>query len=220
MKSSLTKEWIQHGGIRKEFALPASEKNKNVVLKLHGINYKANVWLNGVLIADSSYIKGPFRIIELDITKQIKYTGENVLALEILRPFNPNKHDGDLAIDYADWIHYPPDYNGGIVNNVEILTYDQVGIRHPLVTTKFDLPSLAIAHLTVDAEVINYTDKEQDAVVKGKINNDIEFQQKVHLMPNEKKQVSFSPSDYPQLNIKNPKIWWPWQYGKPRVEPD
>ena len=217
LKSSLTKEWIQPGGIRKEFALPASEKNKNVVLKLHGINYKANVWLNGVLIADSSYIKGPFRIIELDVTKQIKYTGENVLALEILRPFNPNKHDGDLAIDYADWIHYPPDYNGGIVNDVEILTYDQVGIRHPLVTTKFDLPSLAVAHLTVDAEVINYTDKEQDAVVKGKINNDIEFQQKVHLMPNEKKQVSFSPSDYPQLNIKNPKIWWPWQYGKPEL---
>ena len=58
---------------RKEFPLPASEKNKNVILKLHGINYKANVWLNGLLIADSSYIKGPFRIIELDITKQIKY---------------------------------------------------------------------------------------------------------------------------------------------------
>src|SRR6476619_8129998 len=48
---------------RKEFALPSSEKNKNVVLKLHGVNYKANVWLNGALIADSSYIKGPFRII-------------------------------------------------------------------------------------------------------------------------------------------------------------
>jgi exo-1,4-beta-D-glucosaminidase len=202
---------------RKEFALPSSEKNKNVVLKLHGINYKANVWLNGMLIADSSYIKGPFRIIELDITKQIKYAGENVLALEILRPFNPNKHDGDLAIDYADWIHYPPDYNGGIVNDVEILTYDQVGIRHPLVTTKFDLPSIAVAHLTVDAEVINYTDKEQDAVVKGRINNDVEFQQKVHLMPNEKKQVSFSPPGYSQLNIKNPKIWWPWQYGKPEL---
>jgi len=202
---------------RKEFALPSSETNKNVVLKLHGINYKANVWLNGVLIADSSYIKGPFRIIELDITKQIKYTGENILAIEILRPFNPNKHDGDLAIDYADWIHYPPDYNGGIVNNVEISTYDQVGIRHPLVTTKFDLPSLDVAHLAVDAEVINYTDKETDAVVKGKINSVIQFQQKVHLMPNEKKQVSFSSADYPQLNIKNPKIWWPWQYGKPQL---
>jgi exo-1,4-beta-D-glucosaminidase len=53
--------------------------------------------------------------------------------------------------------------------------------------------------------------------VKGKINNDIEFQQKVHLMPNEKKQVSFFSADYPKLNIKNPKIWWPWQYGKPEL---
>ena len=203
--------------LRKKFDLPASENHKNVILKLHGINYKANVWLNGVLIADSSYIKGPFRIIELDVTKQIKYAGENVLAFEIVRPFNPNRRDGDLAIDYADWIHYPPDYNAGIVNNVEIITYDQVGIRYPLVTTRFDLPSLKVAHLQVDAELVNYTDKEKDAVVKGKINDAIQFQQKVHLMPNEKKQISFSSADYPRLNIKNPRIWWPWQYGKPQL---
>ncbi|MEO8713018.1 MAG: sugar-binding domain-containing protein, partial [Parafilimonas sp.] len=98
---------------RKEFSLPSSEKNKNVVLKLHGINYKANVWLNGKLIADSMQIKGPFRMFDLDVTSTINYDGKNVLAIEILRPFNPNKEDGDLAIDYADWIHYPPDYNGG-----------------------------------------------------------------------------------------------------------
>ncbi len=202
---------------RKEFVLPAAEKGKTVILKLHGINYTANVWLNGTLIADSSYIKGPFRIIELNVTKQINYTGENVLAFEILRPFTPNRRDGDLAIDYADWIHYPPDYNGGIVNDVEILTYNDVGVRYPLVTTKFDLPSTAVAHLTVDAEVVNYTDKEKDAVVKGKINNSIGFEKKVHLMPNETKSVTFSPEDYSQLNIKDPKIWWPWQYGKPEL---
>src|SRR5438105_12403215 len=194
---------------RKEFELPSSEKNKNVILKLHGINYKANLWLNGVLIADSTYLKGPFRIIDLDLTREIKYEGKNVLAIEILRPFDPNKHDGDLAIDYADWIHYPPDYNGGIVNNVEIKTYDQVGVRYPLVTTKFDLPSLEVAHLTVDAELINYTNEEKDAVVKGKINDDVQFEQKFHLAPHEKKQVTFSPAEYPQLNIKNPRIWWP-----------
>jgi exo-1,4-beta-D-glucosaminidase len=134
-----------------------------------------------------------------------------------MRPFNPNRRDGDLAIDYADWIHYPPDYNGGIVNNVEIKTCDQAGIRYPLVTTKFDLPSLDVAHLQVDAEVVNYTDKEKDAVVNGKINGDIQFQQKVHLGPNEKKQVSFTSADYPQLNVKNPRIWWPWQYGEPQL---
>jgi exo-1,4-beta-D-glucosaminidase len=202
---------------RKEFKLAESENGKNVVLKLQGINYKANVWLNGKLIADSTQIVGPFRIIELDITKNIKYTGENVLAVEVKRPFNPNKRGGDLAIDYADWIHYPPDFNNGIINNVEVKTFRKVGVEYPLVTTKFDLPSLAVAHLEVDAMVVNYTDKEQDAIVKGKINGTINFEQKVHLNPHEKIQVTFSPAHYPQLNLKKPRIWWPWEYGKPEL---
>lgn len=202
---------------RREFELPAAENGKNVVLKLHGINYKANVWLNGKLIADSAQIVGPFRIIELDVTRQIKYAGPNVLAIEVRRPFNPQKRGGDLAIDYADWIHYPPDFNGGIVNDVEIKTYRKVGVEYPLVTTKFDLPSLAIAHLQVDAMVVNYTGKPQDALVKGKINTDIAFEQKVHLKPWEKKQITFLPSAYSQLNVKNPRIWWPWEYGKPEL---
>ncbi|MDB5132345.1 MAG: glycoside hydrolase family 2, partial [Mucilaginibacter sp.] len=202
---------------RREFELPKSEDGKNVVLKLHGINYKANVWLNGKLIADSSQIIGPFRIIELDITKQIKYAGPNVLAIEVKRPFNPQKRGGDLAIDYADWIHYPPDFNNGIINNVEIKTYRKAGVEYPLVTTKFDLPSLTVAHLQVDAMAVNYTNKAEEVIVKGKINGVISFEQKVHLMPREKKQVTFKPADYPQLNIKNPRIWWPWEYGKPEM---
>jgi len=144
---------------RKEFKLPESENGKNAVLKLQGINYKANVWFNGKLIADSTQVMGPFRIIELDITKEIKYTGNNVLAIEVKRPFDPNKRGGDLAIDYADWIHYPPDFNNGIINNAEVKTFRKVGVEYPLVTTKFDLPSLAVAHLSVDAMAVNYTDK-------------------------------------------------------------
>src|SRR6185503_4334352 len=202
---------------RREFELPAAENGKNVVLKLHGINYKANVWLNGIKIADSTQIIGPFRIIELDITKQVKYKGPNVLAIEVKRPFNPQKKGGDLAIDYADWIHYPPDYNGGIVNDIEIKTFDKVGIQYPLVTTHFDMPSLDIAHLTVDALVTNYSKTPQDVLVKGKINNDVAFEQKLHLGPGELKNITFSPGNYTQLNIKNPKIWWPWQYGKPEL---
>jgi exo-1,4-beta-D-glucosaminidase len=57
----------------------------------------------------------------------------------------------------------------------------------------------------------------RDAVIKGKINNDVSFEQKVHLAPNEKKQVSFSAGDYSQLNINDPKIWWPWQYGEQQL---
>ncbi|HUR11080.1 MAG TPA: glycoside hydrolase family 2 TIM barrel-domain containing protein [Flavitalea sp.] len=202
---------------RKSFTLPATENGKTVLLKLHGINYKANVWLNGKLIADSTQIKGPFRIIELNITDQIRYKDANVLAIEVLRPFNPNRRDGDLAVDYADWIHYPPDYNGGIINNVEILTCNEVLVKNPLVTSFLDLPSLALAHLQVDADVVNYSDKAVRVVLKGMINNSIRFEQQVQLNPREHKQITFTPGTYKQLNIRNPKIWWPWQYGDPAL---
>ncbi len=202
---------------RKEFNLPRTEIGKDVVLVLHGINYKADVWLNGVLIADTSQIMNPFRIIELNITKQLRMLAgtPNVLALEIKRPVNPNHPGGDLAIDYADWIHYPPDYNGGIVNDVEVRTYDRVGIRYPLVSTKFDGANLDVAHLTVDAVVSNYSANPQDVTVKGKINNDIVFQKSMHLEGKAIANVEFTPADFPQLNVSHPRIWWPWQYGKP-----
>ncbi len=202
---------------RKTFTLPASQIGKNVILTLHGINYKANVWLNGVKIADSTQIQGPFRIIQLDITNCIKPLGQNVLAIQILRPFSPQKEKGDLAIDYADWIPYPPDYNGGIVNDITIRTYNKVGVQYPLVTTHFDLPSLKIAHLGVDAQVTNYANTPQDIVLKGTINGTINFKKVVHLLANQSKNIYFSPNEFPQLNIKNPRIWWPWQYGKPEL---
>lgn len=199
---------------RKAFTIDPSYKDKNIVLKLQGINYKANVWLNGKKIADDQDIKGPMRIIDLDITKYAQI-GDNVLALEILRPFNPNRKDGDLAIDYADWIHYPPDYNGGIINEVIIHSYDKVGIQYPHVVTHFDMPSLKVAHLTVHGLVTNYTDKAQKVEVMAAINNDISVSQTVSLAPGEKKDISFAPGKYPELNVKNPRIWWPWQYGEP-----
>ena len=202
---------------RREFTLAKTEIGKDVVLILHGINYKANIWFNGVLIADSNQIMNPFRIIELNITKQYRAGRPNVLALQIRRPINPNKRGGDLAIDYADWIHYPPDYNGGIVNDVEVKTYDRVGIRYPLVTTRFDLPSLDIAHLTVDALVTNYSGSPQDVIVKGRINDGLPFEKKVHLEGNAMANVTFTPADFPQLNVSHPRIWWPWQYGKPEL---
>jgi exo-1,4-beta-D-glucosaminidase len=202
--------WFRH-----MFTLPPSEKGKRVILSLHGINYTASVWLNGVKIADSTQIKGPFRIIQLDITRYIKT--ENILALQITRPFNPNRDGGDLAIDYADWIPYPPDYNAGILNDIDVLTFDKVGVQHPLVTTHFDGPALDVAHLTVDAQVTNYDSTQQNVVVRGLIDEHIFFKKEVRLAPLETADVTFTPGDFPQLNLKNPRIWWPWQYGKPEL---
>ena len=202
---------------RREFVVPEAVEGRHILLKLHGINYTASVWLNGMKVADSSQVKGPFRIIELDITKYIRYEGKNVLALQITRPLRPNRDGGDLAIDYADWIPDPPDWNGGVVNDVELIAYDKVGVDYPLVTTHFDLPALTVAHLTVDARITNYENSEEDALVKGDINGNIHFEKKIHLNALESTDINWDPADFPQLNIRDPHIWWPWQYGKPEL---
>jgi len=202
---------------RRGFDLPKAVERRQILLKLHGINYTASVWLNGQKIADSSQVKGPFRIIELDITKYVRYGGENVLALQITRPLRPNRDGGDLAIDYADWIPDQPDYNAGIVNEVEIKSYDKVGVEYPLVTTHFDLPALTVAHLSVDARITNYENEEEDALVKGDINGNIHFEKKIHLKALESTDINWDPADFPQLNISDPRIWWPWQYGQPEL---
>lgn len=206
----LDKDWW----FRREITLPQTLEGRRIVLKLHGINYTANVWINGIKAADSTQVKGPYRIIELDITPYIRYGGRNVLALQVTRPFLPNKDGGDLAIDYADWIPYPPDYNGGILNDVALTAYEKAGVGYPLVTTHFDLPDLTVAHLSVDARVTNYENTPEDILVKGDIDGGIHFERQVHLQAMESTDINWEPGDFPQLNIKDPRIWWPWQYGR------
>ena len=53
---------------RKEFVLPASFKGKSIWLNFGGINYRANIWLNGKQIAKSDDVAGAWRTYEFNIT--------------------------------------------------------------------------------------------------------------------------------------------------------
>ena len=66
---------------RKQFAVPAAYKGKNVWLKFNGINYRANIWLNGKQIANSDNVAGAWRTYEFNITAAAKPGAENVLAV-------------------------------------------------------------------------------------------------------------------------------------------
>src|ERR1700730_3527328 len=48
--------------------IPASYHGQNIWLHLDGINFRANIWLNGQQIATSDQIAGTFRTHELNIT--------------------------------------------------------------------------------------------------------------------------------------------------------
>ncbi len=179
-------------------------------LVFEGINYSANVWLNGKLIANSSEIEGAFGIWNLDITKYI-LKGTNTLAVQVIPPkFN------DLTIGFVDWNPAPPDKNIGIWRPVKIETTGMVSIEEPFVKTDVDTKTLAKAKLTITTQVTNHSAEKQSVKLTGTINQ-IHFEKTIEIQPNESKKVEFTPVEYKQLIIENPKLWWPNLMGEPNL---
>jgi exo-1,4-beta-D-glucosaminidase len=196
---------------RTEFDVPTSAAGKTLWLNFLGINYRANIWLNGRKVADAKQVAGAFRRYEFDVT-QIALPGQrNALAVEI---FAPRKND--LAISWLDWNPAPPDKDMGLWQEVFLRTSGPVALRHPIVFTNLELPLLDVAHLTVTAEVRNAASRPIHGVLRGSFEH-VTFSQAVDLEREEIKTVSFSPQQYPQLNIQHPRLWWPAPLGKPEL---
>src|SRR5512143_2730601 len=97
-----------------------------------GINYRANIWLNGRSLADSEEVQGAYRIYEFDATPLLRPGKTNVLALEIFAPT-----EKELGINWVDWAPPPPDKSMGIWRNVYLTVTGSVAVRYPQVVTKF-----------------------------------------------------------------------------------
>jgi exo-1,4-beta-D-glucosaminidase len=196
---------------RKEFVLPASYRGKSIWLQFGGINYRANIWLNGKQIANTDDVAGAWRTYEFNISDVARPGATNTLAVQVYSP-----SETDLAITFVDWNPAPPDKNMGLFRNVGIRTSGPVALRYPTVVSKVDSPANDNAHLTVTALLKNATAQSVRGTLKGKIEG-VEFSQDVELGPNESKDVTFTPDQFSQLNISHPRLWWPAQMGKPEL---
>ena len=196
---------------RKSFEIPASFKGKTVWLNFKGINYRANIWLNGKQIANSDDVAGAWRTYEFNVTDAAKPGAENVLAVQVWAPT-----ENDLAITFVDWNPAPPDKNMGLWREAYLTASGPVGLRYPTVVSKLNPPTNDRAQLTVTAQLKNGTAQP----VKGKLRGEIEgvrFEQDVELAANEVKDVTFTPDNYSQLVFANPRLWWPAQMGTPNL---
>ena len=198
---------------RTEFKLPPEYSGKTVWLGFDGINYRANVWMNGLKIASSENLAGTWRLFNLDVTSAAKPGQTNSLAVEIFPP-----QPGDLAITLVDWAPMPPDKEMGIWRDVHITATGPIALRYPAVLSKLNLPSADRAMLTIRAELTNAADSPVEAVLKGHIEN-LAFEQPVHLGAKETQVVHLTPEMFPQLAIANPRLWWPVPVGKQDLYP-
>jgi exo-1,4-beta-D-glucosaminidase len=192
---------------RKEFTLPSASAGRRRWLHFDGINYRANIWLNGEQIATAREVVGVFRRYEFDITALARDSGPNVLAVEVIAP-EPH----DLSIMWVDWNPTPADKNMGLWGDVYVTESGPITLRHPLVLSSLDLPGLEKASLTVSADVTNHTASAARATVRGVIGT-ISFAEDVSLNPRETKTITFTPERVAALTIQKPRIWWPYRMG-------
>ena len=214
---------------RNEFQLPQSFKRDRVFLNFDGINWKANVYLNGKQVGrlEGAFIRGKF-----DVTDCVK-EGTNVLAVEIIKnahigaikeknkqstDFNGGILGADNPTFHAtigwDWIPTMRGRNIGIWNDVFLTTTGKVTVQDPYVQTQFALPDTTQARLTAEVVVKNHDGRDVSGVLQGKV-GDVTFEQPVELKAGEERTVVFDADRFPQLQVKNPRLWWPNGYGTP-----
>jgi exo-1,4-beta-D-glucosaminidase len=198
---------------RTEFAAPSiSSKDGRFWLHFGGINYRADIWLNGRKIADTKGVAGAYRTYDFDVTDFLKPGKSNVLAVETFAPT-----EKDLGINWVDWNPCPPDKDMGLWGAVDLNSTGPVTVRSPLAVTHFEDSSLKMADLTVYAELHNATDHEVKGVASGTAAG-IRLQQPVTLAAHEDRTIVFTPEQFPALRIHDPKPWWPAQMGEPHLE--
>ena len=195
---------------RKQFTInDFNSKEEELRLFIDGINYRANIWLNGNQIASQDTLFGAFRQFEINITEHTK--ASNILAFEIIPP-----QPRDFYMGFVDWAPTPPDKYMGIYREVRLKRTGKVALEHSFVKTDVNTETLDEAQLSISSELSNFSSVEKTVTVSGTIEN-VQFSKEITLAPNEKKTVWITPTDAPALGIKNPRLWWPNGLGDPNM---
>ncbi|MGD9346187.1 MAG: glycoside hydrolase family 2 TIM barrel-domain containing protein [Candidatus Aminicenantes bacterium] len=205
-----TEQFKQPWWYRKEFMLADKKSVASARLVFEGINYSANIWLNGKKIASADKISGAFRMFDIDVTEAVAQ-GMNALAVEVFPP-----KPGDFTIGFVDWNPRPPDENMGIWREVKLRMSGPVSINHPFVHTELNPETLTEARLTVSADLINHSDTNVSGILRGEI-EDISFSQPFSLEPGEKRPITIEPDKHSALILPNPRLWWPNNLGEPNL---
>ena len=216
---------------RVEFKVPAEARGKRLTLTFEGINYAAEVWLNGKNLGGitGAFIRGKF-----DVTSQVG-AGENVLAVKVCPPphpgiaeeesikAGPGENGGMEMLDGPtfgaaegwDWIPSIRDRNTGIWQDVTLTATGAVEVGDVQVVTTLPKADGSEADVEIEAPLTNTS----GAAVEGELTagfDNVKVSKHLSLAPGET-VVRLKPSEFAQLKVQNPKLWWPNGYGEPTL---
>jgi len=213
---------------RSSFEAPAASAGKRLLLTFKGINYAAEIWLNGQKLGD---LKGAFLRGRFDVTGKLK-AGQNVLAVRISPPPHPGiaheesltagvgENGGMMALDGPtfiasegwDWNPSVRDRNTGLWQDVVLTASGDARLGDAQVVTTLPKADNSVADIEITAPVENLSDRPVQATVKASFDG-VSVSKAVAVAPGQT-SVRLSPSEFPQLSVAKPKLWWPNGYGE------
>jgi Glycosyl hydrolase 2 galactose-binding domain-like/Exo-beta-D-glucosaminidase Ig-fold domain/Concanavalin A-like lectin/glucanases superfamily/Glycosyl hydrolases family 2/Glycosyl hydrolases family 2, TIM barrel domain len=213
---------------RTQFILPAQLGNRQLALNFRGINYSAEVWVNGERLGGitGAFIRGVF-----DVTGKLKPGEPNAIAVHI-RPAphpgiaheesiaaGPGENGGNLAIDGPtfvasegwDWIPGIRDRNSGLWQPVELRATGFVKLLDPHVVTTLPLPKTDSADVSITVPVENLRTNPTSITLEARFEG-VTVHKTVTAPPG-KSEVRLEAREFAQLHVSQPRLWWPNGYG-------
>ena len=217
---------------RTEFTAPTLAHGEMAWLNFDGINWKADVFLNGDKIGR---VEGGFMRGRFDVSGKIKAGAVNALAVRVEKNATPgsckqktleicSKNGGALGADNPtyhssigwDWISTIRGRNTGIWGDVHLDITGSVTLENPYVTTTLPLPDTSSAKVTVEVDLVNHQAKPVTGMLRGTFGA-IPFEQRVTIAGSSRKTITIAPGTTPALHIEKPELWWPVGYGDPHL---
>jgi beta-mannosidase len=223
---------------RTTFAAPAGYKDRHIWLHFGGINYTAQIWING---HEAGNMRGAFIRGDFDISEFVKPGRSAILAVLVSpqpHPGVPHEHNvangvgqngGETAIDGPtflstigwDWLPAVRDRDTGIWLPVTMNSTGPVVVKDPFVTA-----DLAASHETADLHVSTTLENKSPVPVTGTLTGviqlanakaqderEISFHKAVTISANGTEAIALDSQSTPELHITNPQLWWPNGYG-------
>jgi len=216
---------------RVEFKTPAATRGRRLTLTFEGVNYAAEVWMNGKNLGGftGAFLRGTF-----DVT-DVAEGGENALAVRVSPPPHPgipNEQslkggpgenggmellDGPTfaAAEGWDWIPGIRDRDTGIWQDVTLTASGSVEIGDLNVITTLPKPDRSEADVEIEVPLTNAGSAATDGELTAAF-DDVKVAKHVHLAPGET-VVRLEPAEFAQLKVQNPRLWWPNGYGDPAL---
>ena len=217
---------------RTEFDAPAVEAGEIAWLDFDGVNWKAQVFLNGESLGriDGGFIRGRF-----DVTEKLVTGKKNALAVLIEKNAtpgstkqktfeNPSRNGGALGTDNPtyhasigwDWIPTIRGRNTGIWGDVSLTKTGAVTLAAPWVRAELKLPDVSSADVSVEVGVVNHRTSAVEGTLRFKFGA-VEVAQTLSVAAGASVTVTMDVSKHAELRLKDPQLWWPAGYGAPHL---